>query len=98
MNLQLHRSLYGLAFAAAATAAATAAALSPAARAFDASRVNAFCLAGFNTAMAASGKTAPPGMADFTCTCFSNRLQQGQSIDQARVACRDEAAKRFTVK
>ena len=94
MNLQLHRSLYGLAFAAAATAAA----LSPAARAFDASRVNAFCLAGFNTAMAASGKTAPPGMADFTCTCFSNRLQQGQSIDQARVACRDEAAKRFTVK
>ena len=94
-NLPLRRSLCAVAFAAAATAAT---AFAPAARAFDASRVNAFCLAGFNTAMAASGKTAPPGMADFTCTCFSNRLQQGQSIDQARGACREEAAKRFTVK
>ena len=96
MNLPLRRRLSTLALAAAATAATTG--LAPAARAFDATRVNAFCLAGFNTAMAASGKTAPPGMADFTCTCFSNRLQQGQSIDQARVACREEAAKRFTVK
>lgn len=93
----LRPRLRGLAIAAATTAAAATAALAPAALAFDASRVNAFCLAGFNTAMAASGKTAPAGMADFTCTCFSNRLQQGQSIDQARVACRAEAAKRFTV-
>ena len=69
----------------------------PTARAFDAGRVNAFCLAGFNTAMAAAGKTAPAGMAEFTCNCFSERLQQGQSIDQARVACRSAAAQRFTV-
>ena len=77
---------------------AVAAGSLPAAHAFDASRVNAFCLAGFNAAMTAAGKTAPPGMAEFTCTCFSNRLQQGQSIDQARVECRNEAAQKFTVK
>ena len=66
-------------------------------RAFDANAVNGFCLAGFNAAMAASGKTAPPGMAEFTCTCFANQLQQGQSIDQARTQCRQQAASRFTV-
>lgn len=83
-------SLWGLALAAAATP--------PAARAFDAGTVNALCLAGFNTAMTAAGKTAPTGMAEFTCNCFSTRLQQGQSIDQARAACRDAAAQKFTVK
>lgn len=67
------------------------------AQAVDAARVNGLCLAGFNTAMAAAGKTAPAGMAEFTCNCFSERLQQGQSIDQARVACRSAAAQRFTV-
>lgn len=77
----------------------TGAALSlPPARAFDASRVNAFCLTGFNTAMTAAGKTAPPGMAEYTCNCFATRLQQGQSIDQARTTCRDAAAQKFTVK
>lgn len=66
-------------------------------KAFDANAVNGFCLAGFNAAMAASGKTAPPGMAEFTCSCFSNQMQQGQSIDQARTECRQQAASRFTV-
>lgn len=69
----------------------------PAARAFDAGSVNGLCLAGFNTAMTAAGKTAPAGMAEFTCNCFSTRLQQGQSIDQARTACRNAAAQKFTV-
>lgn len=79
--------------------ALTAAASSvPAARAFDAGSVNALCLAGFNTAMTAAGKTAPKGMAEYTCSCFSTRLQQGQSIDQARTACREAAAQKFTVK
>jgi hypothetical protein len=86
----LQRTLFGLALAGAA-------AVVPSAHAFDASRVNSFCLAGFNAAMSAAGKTPPAGMGEFTCTCFSNRLQQGQSIDQARSACRDEAARRFKV-
>lgn len=87
----LQPALLGLAIAGAAAAL-------PAAQAFDATRVNAFCLAGFNTAMAAAGKTAPAGMAEYTCNCFSTRLQQGQSIDQARTACREAAAQKFTVK
>ena len=66
--------------------------------AFDASRVNGFCLTGFNAAMAAAGKTAPPGMAEYTCNCFSDQLQQGQSIEQARGFCRAAAAQKFTVK
>lgn len=89
----LRRALAALAL----TAAAAVAGAAPA-RAFDASRVNSLCLAGFNAAMAAAGKTAPAGMADFTCQCFSERLEQGQSIDQARVQCRDAAAAQFTVK
>lgn len=87
----LRRTLWGLAVIGAASAPL-------AARAFDASRVNGFCLAGFNAAMTAAGKTAPPGMAEYTCNCFSDQLQQGQSIEQARVFCRAAAAQKFTVK
>ncbi|MFM7635271.1 MAG: hypothetical protein ACKO7Z_06765 [Cyanobacteriota bacterium] len=86
----LRRSLAGLVVAAAVGAL-------PAAQAFDAGRVNAFCLAGFNTAMAAAGKTPAAGMAEYTCNCFSNRLQQGQSIDQARQACVSLASQQFPV-
>ena len=87
----LQNTLLGLALAGSSSTLAPA-------QAFDATRVNSFCLAGFNTAMTAAGKTAPAGMAEYTCNCFSTRLQQGQSIDQARTACREAAAQRFTVK
>ena len=86
----IQRVLAALVLAGSATVAAPA-------QAFDASRVNGFCLAGFNAAMTAAGKTAPPGMADYTCNCFSSQLQQGQSIEQARVFCRAAAAQKFTV-
>lgn len=87
----VRRTLCGLAVIGAASAPL-------AARAFDASRVNGFCLAGFNAAMSAAGKTAPPGMAEYTCNCFSDQLQQGQSIEKARVFCRAAAAQKYTVK
>lgn len=87
----LRRTLCSLAFIGAVSAPM-------AARAFDASSVNGFCLAGFNAAMTAAGKTAPPGMAEYTCNCFSDQLQQGQSIEKARVFCRAAAAQKYTVK
>lgn len=78
-----------------AAALGAAAAVATPARAFDAAQVNAFCLAGFNAAMEAARRTPPPGMASFTCNCFSQRLAQGESINEARTACRDLASKQF---
>jgi len=78
-----------------AVVALGAAAAAAPARAFDAAQVNAFCLAGFNAAMEAARKTPPPGMASFTCNCFSQRLAQGESINAARTTCRDLASKQF---
>jgi hypothetical protein len=56
------------------------------------------CIAGFDAAMSAARKTAPAGMAQFTCQCFVDKVEKGESIDQARLACRQQAASRFTVK
>ncbi|MFM7675533.1 MAG: hypothetical protein ACKO5F_08080 [Synechococcus sp.] len=71
--------------------------LSAPARAMDTDQVSALCLAGFNAAMAAADKKAPTGMAEFTCTCFLQQVQEGASIDTARTTCRDRAAARFPV-
>lgn len=67
----------------------------PRAEAFDAERVMAFCQAGFMAAMSAASRTPPPGMADFTCRCFVDRVRAGSSIDVATSICRDQAAARF---
>jgi hypothetical protein len=66
--------------------------------AFDSGRVMGLCIAGFDAAMSAARKTAPAGMAQFTCQCFVDKVEKGESIDQARLACRQQAASRFTVK
>ncbi|MCS5699344.1 hypothetical protein NZK32_09870 [Cyanobium sp. FGCU-52] len=65
------------------------------AAAFDAERVMAFCQAGFLAAMTAASRTPPPGMADFTCRCFVDRVQAGTPIDVATDGCRERAAARF---
>ena len=65
------------------------------ARAFDADRVMAFCLAGFQAAMTAASRTPPAGMADFTCRCFLDRVRAGSPIEKATALCRDRAAARF---
>lgn len=68
------------------------------ARAVDGNQVKALCMAGFNAAMAAAGKTPPPGMGDFTCACFLEQIESGSNIDQARTICRDKAAARYPMK
>ncbi|CAK6690141.1 hypothetical protein VB716_01380 [Synechococcus sp. CCY9201] len=66
--------------------------------AVDGNQVKALCMAGFNAAMAAAGKTPPAGMGEFTCTCFLEQVEAGSNIDQARTTCRDKAATRYPVK
>ncbi|MCT0223583.1 hypothetical protein KQ310_00115 [Synechococcus sp. CS-1328] len=68
------------------------------ARAVDGDQVKALCMAGFNAAMGAAGKTPPAGMGEFTCTCFLEQVEAGSNIDQARSICRDKAAARYPVK
>lgn len=71
---------------------------SPARAAIDTDRVMGLCLAGFNAAMTAARKTAPPGMGDFTCKCFLEQVSSNASLDQARDTCRTRAAAQFIVK
>lgn len=67
------------------------------AQAFDRGRVMGLCTAGFDAAMSAAQKTAPAGMASFTCQCFVDKVEKGESIDQARLSCRQQAASRYKV-
>jgi hypothetical protein len=63
--------------------------------AVESNQVKALCMAGFNAAMAAAGKTPPAGMGDFTCACFLEQIESGRNIDQARTTCKDKAAARY---
>lgn len=78
-----------------ALALALALAGTPARAAVDSATVMSLCLEGFETAMAAAGKTPPPGMGAYTCRCFLQQVQKGASISQARSTCRNQAASRF---
>lgn len=92
------RSLAGMAALALTAAGSLLVGAAPARAAIDSERVTGLCLAGFNAAMAAARKTAPPGMGDFTCKCFLEQVASNASLDQARETCRTRAAAKFTVK
>ena len=63
----------------------------------DGDMIRRFCLVAFDTAMRQAEKTAPEGMAAFTCDCFLERLKGGYGIDAARTQCTDEAAQRYPI-
>lgn len=92
------RSLPGMAALALGAVGSLLVGAAPAQAAIDSDRVMGLCLAGFNAAMVAARKTAPPGMGDFTCKCFLEQVSNNASLDQARETCRTRAAAQFTVK
>lgn len=59
--------------------------------------VTRLCLAGVNAALQAAGKVPPPGLEEYTCSCFLDQVDQGSSIEGATGICRQRAATRFKI-
>lgn len=57
--------------------------------------INQLCLAGFSAAFSGAGKEAPPGMADYTCSCFVDRVSQRASLADAQATCTRLASSRY---
>jgi hypothetical protein len=59
--------------------------------------VRKYCLKAVNDEVKASGKPAPDGMQDFTCDCVVQQMKKRQSIDQAKVTCKTQAAQKYNL-
>ena len=59
--------------------------------------VRKYCLKAVNDEVKASGKPAPDGMANSTCDCVVQQMKKRQSIEQAKVTCKNEAAKKYNL-
>ncbi|WP_392350313.1 hypothetical protein [Parasynechococcus sp.] len=59
--------------------------------------IRKICMSSFAAAMASAGKTAPDGMADFTCNCFLDEVNSGTGLDMAQSRCKSRAAAEFAV-
>lgn len=59
--------------------------------------VRAVCLSAFENEMNQAGKTPPPGMATFACTCVEQHIRAGGGIEAARNTCRQATAQRFPI-
>ena len=55
------------------------------------------CHITFNSEMTISGKTAPNGMADFTCNCFVEKVTYGYSVESAKSTCKENASQKFSL-
>ena len=69
--------------------------ISPARAEDDGGMIRKICLSSFAAAMASAGKTAPEGMADFSCDCFLEEVESGAGLDQAQTTCKERAADQF---
>jgi hypothetical protein len=59
--------------------------------------IRKYCLKAVNDEVKASGKPAPSGMADHTCECVVQQMKKRQSIDQAKVTCKNAAAAKYNL-
>lgn len=59
--------------------------------------VRKYCLKAVNDEVKASGKPAPDGMANSTCECVVQQMKKRQSIEQAKVTCKNQAAKKYNL-
>lgn len=59
--------------------------------------IRKYCLKAVNDEVKASGKPAPSGMADYTCECVVQQMKKRQSIDQAKVTCKNAAAAKYNL-
>lgn len=59
--------------------------------------IRKYCLKAVNDEVKASGKPAPAGMADSTCTCVVQEWKKRKSIDQAKLTCKNQAAQQYNL-
>ncbi|MEB3199089.1 MAG: hypothetical protein VKK62_01015 [Synechococcaceae cyanobacterium] len=57
--------------------------------------VRGLCLSAFHQEMSKAGKVPPAGMADFACSCVTERIVDGSSLDAARQSCRLATTRRY---
>ena len=55
------------------------------------------CLSKFNSTMNQEKKSAPEGMASFTCKCFVFQIKEGATINSAKKTCQKKASSEFTL-
>ncbi|CAI8159216.1 MAG: hypothetical protein AB8A46_02345 [Prochlorococcus sp.] len=55
------------------------------------------CIIGFNAAMADAEKTPPSGMGEYTCNCFLEQMDNGETIDSAQKICENKAASHYNI-
>ena len=57
--------------------------------------VRSICMRVFKAEMQDAGKTAPAGMANYTCGCVSEQITSGSTIDGAKATCKQQASLRY---
>jgi hypothetical protein len=57
--------------------------------------VRSICMRVFKAEMQDAGKTAPAGMANYTCSCVSEQITSGSTIDGAKATCKQQASLRY---
>ncbi len=65
--------------------------------AFNNKLIRQMCLASFDSAMSHAGKVPPKGMADYTCDCFLQKMEEGAGIGESQQTCKQAAALKFRV-
>ena len=63
----------------------------------ETSLITKLCLIGFHSEMELAGKNPPPGMATFTCNCFTKKISHSLSVESAQKKCKEEASKNFEI-
>ena len=59
--------------------------------------IKEFCLDELKKEMIDSGKEFKHEIGEFTCNCFINKIQTGDSLMLARKTCKDEVSKTFNL-
>ena len=59
--------------------------------------IKAFCLESFNEEIAGTSKKIDSSIGEYTCNCFIEKLNEGNSMDNAKEICREGAAKKFNL-
>tara|TARA_Y100001968_G_scaffold316140_1_gene343583 strand:- start:7698 stop:7979 length:282 start_codon:yes stop_codon:yes gene_type:complete len=53
------------------------------------------CQSSLQKEMRDAGKKPPPGMADYTCNCFYNKVYLGASLSSAQEICKQNASEKY---
>jgi hypothetical protein len=59
--------------------------------------IRKYCLAAVNDEVKASGKPAPAGMADYTCDCVVQEMNNRKTQEQAKATCKARTAKKYNL-